>query len=295
MNKSFPQLKGPLLHNHPLAKHTSWKIGGPAEYFYRPVDTEDLIKLLNAWQDEPVTIIGAGTNILIRDQGIKGLVIHLRNSLNKLQALDENTIHSEAGVNLTYLVQKCTELGMIGATFMAGIPGTLGGALKMNAGAYGDAIWHYVKSVETINRHGQIKTRAATEFIASYRQIEGLAKNEWFISAELKFNSGEIEKAKQQMQTYIQKREKSQPLNLPSCGSVFRNPDGDYAARLIEVNGLKGKQIGGAKISEKHANFIVNCGNAKAADVESLMQEIVATVEKSNGIKLITEVHILGD
>jgi UDP-N-acetylmuramate dehydrogenase len=287
--------KSTLLHNHPLAEHTSWKIGGPAEYFYRPLDTEDFVKLLQTWQDEPITVLGAGSNVLIRDRGIKGLVIYLRNSLNQLQLLDENSLRVESGVNLTHLVQKCAELGMIDAAFMAGIPGTLGGALKMNAGGYGNCIWQHIKTVETINRRGEIKLRAADEFMASYRQIKGLAKDEWFIAATLHFNRGAAEKAKEQIKTYIQKREKSQPLNLPSCGSVFRNPQGDYAARLIEASQLKGKQIGGAKISEKHANFIVNCGGATAADVEALIQEIVITVEKSSGIKLISEVDILGD
>ncbi len=295
MKKNLAELKNTLLTNHVLAEHTSWKIGGSAEYFYRPRNIDDLAKLLQIWPDEPITLLGAATNVLVRDKGIKGLVIYLRNSLNNFQKIGANTLRVESGCNLTQLVQKCADFGMIDAAFMAGIPGTLGGALKMNAGAYGDTIWHHVQAVETINRRGQIKFRKAAEFIAHYRHIEGLANDEWFIAAHLYFTLDNIEKTKQQIQTYLQKREKSQPLNLPSCGSVFRNPEGDYAARLIEANNLKGRQIGGAKVSEKHANFIVNCGHATAADVEALIQEIIITVEKANHIKLIPEVHILGE
>jgi UDP-N-acetylmuramate dehydrogenase len=294
MSKNLSKLKGTLQQNHPLAEYTSWKIGGPAEYFYQPADLKDLAQLLQIWEKEPVTILGAATNILIRDNGIKGLVIYLRNNLNNLQFLDDFNLRVEAGVSLMHLVKKCADADMTDMAFMTGIPGTVGGALKMNAGAYGDWIWNHVTAVETINRHGKIKTRSADEFKASYREIEGLAPDEWFAAANLVFTKGNLHEATKQIQTYLQKRAKSQPLDLPSCGSVFRNPEGDYAARLIEKCGLKGKQIGGAQISEKHANFIVNRGNATAVDVETLMQEVMTTVEKSTGIKLIPEVHILG-
>ena len=294
MNKNFSKLRGKLLHNHLLAEYTSWKIGGPAEYFYRPVDLEDLVQIMRVWQEEPITILGAASNVLIRDGGIKGLVIYLRHSLNKLDELDDFNLRVEAGLDLRHLVEKCANLGMFDATFMTGIPGTIGGALKMNAGAYGSRIWNHVIAVETINRIGEIKLRRACEFAVTYRQVDGLNKEEWFVAAQFNFLRGKVEEAKQQVQTYLQRRNKSQPLEFPSCGSVFRNPEGDYAARLIETVGLKGKQIGGARISERHANFIVNCGNATAADVETLMQEIIIKVESSSGVKLIPEVHVLG-
>lgn len=295
MAKNFTELQNTLLCNHPLADYTSWKIGGQAEYLYLPKNLEDLSQLLHSWQEEPITFLGAATNVLIRDGGIKGLVIYLRNSLNELQELDNHTLRAEAGVRLTHLVQKCADLGLLDAAFMAGIPGTVGGALKMNAGAYGDYIWNYVQAVETIDRQGLVKLRAAKEFQADYRQVSGLAANEWLVAAKFNFTSDSVAKAKELVTTYIKKREQSQPLNLPSCGSVFRNPPGNHAARLIEASGMKGRKIGGAKVSEKHANFIVNCGNATAACVESLIQEVMAAVKKTSGVDLILEVHIIGE
>jgi UDP-N-acetylmuramate dehydrogenase len=256
---------------------------------------EDLVQLKLEWKEKPITVLGAATNVLIRDGGVKGLVVYLRNSLNKLDELEDCSLRVEAGVGLAHLVQKCTDFGMIAAAFLAGIPGTIGGALRMNAGAYGDCIWNHITAVETINRFGEIKLRQAKEFVAAYRHVEGLLLDEWFVAARLTFARGEVEAARQQVRTYLHKRQQSQPLGLPNCGSVFRNPEGDYAARLIEASGLKGRQIGGARVSTKHANFIVNCGNATALDVETLMQEIIDVVVKSSGIRLIPEVHILGE
>jgi UDP-N-acetylmuramate dehydrogenase len=291
MKKTFPKLR----QDHLLAEYTSWKIGGAAEYFYEPADLADLKLLLQSWQEGPITILGAATNVLIRDKGVKGLVIYLRNCLNKLDELDDFTLRVEAGVGLARLLQKCMSLGMCDAAFMAGIPGTVGGALAMNAGAYGDCIWKHVTAVETINRFGEIKLRPAEEFTASYRQVIGLAKEEWFIAAQLFFARGDKQEMQRQVTEHLQKRKNSQPLDLPSCGSVFRNPPGDYAARLIEAARLKGRQIGGAKISEKHANFIVNCGKASASDVEELMQEIIHIVKQVHKVNLVPEVHVLGE
>lgn len=295
MKKTFPKLRGELRQNHLLAEYASWKIGGVAEYFYEPADLEDLKMLLHGWQEGPITFLGAATNVLIRDKGIKGLVVYLRNSLNGLSELDNSTLRAEAGVGLARLLQKCMSLGMCEAAFMAGIPGTVGGALAMNAGAYGDCIWKHVTAVETINRFGEIKLRPAKKFTANYRQVIGLAKEEWFASATLFFARGDKQEMQRQVSEHLQKRKNSQPLDLPSCGSVFRNPPGDYAARLIETAGLKGRQIGGAKVSEKHANFIVNCGKASASDVEALMQEIMLTVKQIHKVGLVSEVHILGE
>jgi UDP-N-acetylmuramate dehydrogenase len=295
MKNIFSKFRGNLRQNHPLAEYTSWKIGGPAEYFYEPADLEDLKQFLHDWKKQPVIVLGAGSNVLIRDGGIKGLVIYLRNYLNELSELDDFTLRVEAGVGLARLVQECTHLGMADAAFMAGIPGTVGGALAMNAGAYGDCIWNHVAAVETINRSGEIKLRPAKEFTANYREVIGLSTEEWFVAAQLSFAHGDARDIEQQIREHLQKRKNSQPLDLPNCGSVFRNPQNDYAARLIENCGLKGKQIGGAKISEKHANFIVNCGGAKASDVETLMQEIVTTVKRVHNIDLISEVHVLGE
>ncbi|MEI8054887.1 MAG: UDP-N-acetylmuramate dehydrogenase [bacterium] len=295
MKNIFLKLRGKLQQNHLLAEYTSWKIGGAAEYFYEPADLEDLSILLQSWKQRPITVLGAATNVLIRDRGIKGLIVYLRNCLNELNQINDFTLRVKAGVSLARLLQKCLDLGMCDAAFMAGIPGTAGGALAMNAGANGDCIWNHVACVETINRSGEIKLRQAKEFVADYRQVTGLTTEEWFVAAQLTFTHGNIQKMQLQIGEYLQKRRNSQPLDLPSCGSVFRNPQGDYAARLIEASGLKGRQIGGAKISEKHANFIVNCGGALAVDVEALMREIMLTVKSEHGIDLVPEVHILGE
>lgn len=295
MKNIASKLQSNLQQNHSLAEKTSWKIGGTAEYFYEPANLEDLKLLLNSWQKKPIIFLGAATNVLIRDGGIKGLVIYLRNCLNELNLLDDFTLRVEAGVGLAHLMQKCMLLGMMDAAFMAGIPGTVGGALAMNAGAYGDCIWNHVAAVETINCYGEIKLRPAREFTINYRQVMGLEREEWFVAAQLVFTRGNIQDMEQRVHEYLQKRRKSQPLDLPSCGSVFRNPQNDYAARLIETSGLKGKKIGGAKISEKHANFIVNCGGATAVDVEALMRETMLTVEKKHKVKLFPEIYILGE
>jgi len=293
MNKDFTKLKGILKRDRPLKDLTSWKIGGKAEYFYSPRDKEDFAEVLKEFKNMPVTVLGAATNVLIRDSGINGLVIYLRDSLKDIEKIGDN-VRVEAGVRLSGLVRKLAGLGMVDASFMAGIPGTLGGALKMNAGAYGDSIWNYVKSVELIDRSGKIKTKEAKEFVFSYRKIEGLNQDEWFLGALLNFNRGDIKEAEEKVKSYLEKRSNAQPLDLPNCGSVFRNPKNDYAARLIEECGFKGNGIGGAKVSEKHANFIVNFNNASAGDVEELIEKIVVEVEKTSGIKLIPEVEILG-
>lgn len=283
------------MHNHPLASYSSWKIGGPAEYFYCPRNITDLCKLFKIWRKNSITVLGAATNVLIRDKGIKGLTIYLRNNSQNIQILDQYTVWVSAGTSIAHLVKTCTELGMSSAAFLAGIPGTIGGALAMNAGAYGHSIWDYVESVNIINRQGDVKKRTADKFIIGYRKISGLDLDEWFISANLTFEITTTEKAMEQVHIFLQKRQDSQPLNLPSCGSVFRNPDGDYAARLITSCGLKNKRIGDAQVSDKHSNFIVNCGNATSHDVETLIQHIITTVNKSTGVTLVPEVRIIGD
>jgi len=280
--------------DHPLSSYTSWRIGGAAQYFYQPADLEDLANFLQNWQGKPVTFLGAGSNVLILDGGIDGLVIHLRDRLNVLERVEENALRVEAGVLLAKLVQKCADLGMVNAMFLAGIPGTLGGALAMNAGAYGDSIWEYVDAVETIDKHGKIHIRKREEFKIGYRQVIGLKKNEWFVAAHLKFPLFDKSEAKEKMLTYLAKRRANQPLDEPNCGSVFRNPKNDFAARLIEVSGLKGARIGDAEVSEKHANFIVNKGHAKAFEVEALIDLIKERVFILQGVDLVPEVRILG-
>jgi len=351
LNLAFLELsmRGKLLQTHSLANYTSWKIGGPADYFYQPADLQDLQLFLQASPSLPITVLGAGTNILIPDDNIRGTVIYLRNCLNQIDILgpslalrtatcpviaseakqssnnnalrdfldcraaksavcnDESAdnfrpneqllLRVEAGFSLSLLLKHCIDLGAIDAIFMSGIPGTVGGALAMNAGANGGSIWQFVKAVEVINQSGQIITKDASEFKASYRQVTGLKPNEWFVAAHLNFNTtkdqDKIEQAKQKIANYLQKRKDTQPLDLPNCGSVFRNPLNDYAARLIEASGFKGKQIGGAQVSTKHANFIVNQGDATALDILQLIQGIMRKVKQDHDIELIPEVRII--
>jgi UDP-N-acetylmuramate dehydrogenase len=292
------KFRGELKENVSLSTYTTWYIGGPARYFYRPLDLEDLANFLKYFPevigDQEVIFLGAGSNVLIRDGGIAGVVICLRGCLNQLELLPSGEIKAEAGATLANLINFCFNLDLVDCVFLAGIPGTVGGALLMNAGAHGYSFWDHVISVETINKDGIIEKHLAKDFKASYRFVEGLKQNEWFVSATLKFAKGDVILAKKKMHDFLQKRKDSQPLSEHNCGSVFKNPPNDFAARLIEDCGFKGKQIGGAKVSEKHANFIVNIGNATSRDVETLMQEIVTTVEKKHGVKLIPEIKILG-
>lgn len=297
MKNLIHKLRGELHENYPLANLTSWQIGGPAKFFYRPADLEDFALFLKTWTHEPIIVLGSGTNVLISDKGISGTVVYLREKLNKIEQLDDFTLRAEAGVSCARLVQYSAHQGYIDAVFLAGIPGTLGGLLAMNAGAYGDTIWNHVTQVETINRQGEIKIRDPKEFIIGYRKISGLnitnnVNNEWFVAANLVFAKDASKNATQKVKELLQKRKASHP-SQPSCGSVFKNPPGEHAARLIESCGLKGKIIGGAQISEKHANFIVNLGTAKAADVERLIQEIISEVQKKFGITLETEVKFI--
>jgi UDP-N-acetylmuramate dehydrogenase len=312
MKKLFTKTHGELYENHPLASYTSWKIGGPAECFYHPTDLADLAAFLKHKKKGSILLLGAATNVLIRDAGVKGIVIYLRGSLNELHQVTEfssvlraaiidkkvsedSVLRAEAGVSISRLVQQCVHLDLAGAAFLAGIPGTVGGALAMNAGAFGDSIWNHVIAVETINRKGQVKIRKFSEFNPRYRHVDGLVADEWFVAGYFKFDRGAEGEAETKVRDIIQQRQASQPVDQPSCGSVFKNPPGDYAARLIEACGLKGRQIGGAKISDKHANFIVNEGEASASDVEKLIQLICDTVAKKCNIRLETEVHIFGD
>jgi UDP-N-acetylmuramate dehydrogenase len=295
---STNNIRGKLRENQILAPYTSWKIGGPAQYFFEPADLEDLQEFLrqcSTLEEVPITVLGAGTNVLIRDNGIRGVVIYLRNHLNSLQQLDDFTLRVAVGVTSARLMQHCIHQGFADAAFLAGIPGTVGGLLAMNAGTADGNIWDHVLQVETIKRDGMITYRDAKEFQATYRHVTGLAHDEWFIAAKLLFAKQDGAIAQQTAQAILRKRSASQPLTKPSCGSVFCNPPGQYAARLIEAAGLKGTRIGAAVVSAKHANFILNEGNATARDVELLIQHIVKVVKQSQHIELTPEVRILGE
>ncbi len=289
------QPTGQMRYNEPLANYTSWRVGGVADKFYQPTDKTDLIRFVqNLPENEPLFWMGLGSNLLVRDGGIRGTVINTKNRLKVMQCSDDETIYVEAGVPCALVAKFCAEQGLIGAEFLAGIPGTMGGALKMNAGAFGGETWGIVQNVEMLNRRGDVFIKSADEFKISYRYVN-LNVDEWFLATTLKLQKGDTSESQQNIKMLLAKRANSQPTNQPSCGSVFKNPTGDYAARLIEAAGLKGFKIAGAQVSEKHANFIINIGNATAADIEQLMAFVQAQVAQKHGINLQTEVCIVGE
>jgi len=278
----------------PLSRHTSWHVGGPAEVFFNPRDRADLAAFLRGLPaDVPVYWIGLGSNLLVRDGGLPGIVISTHGTLDALERLSDTRVHAEAGVACARIARQCIKWGLGPAEFFAGIPGTLGGALAMNAGAFGGETWQYVLAVETIDRHGKERVRDKSEYRIGYREVTAPAPEEWFIGAQLAFerrpgaHSDEVHKL-------LARRKETQPIGEWSCGSVFTNPAGDHAARLIESAGLKGYRIGDASVSSKHANFIINHGSARAADLEHLIEHVRSTVERVHGIALRPEVRIVG-
>ena len=286
---------GKLLLNEPMARYTSWRVGGTADRFYIPDGLEDLRRYLQTLDAaEPIYFIGLGSNLLVRDGGIRGTVVLMHNVLNALQ-MDGDLVYAEAGVTCAKLAKFCAKEAKQGAEFFAGIPGTLGGALAMNAGCYGSETWNTVKRVTTIDRRGELHTRDAAEFVASYRHVQMPVADEWFVAAWLGLAAGDAHESAQKIKALLAQRLNSQPLNMPSAGSTFRNPAGDYAARLIEASGLKGYIVGGAQVSEKHANFIVNIGGANALDIELLIKHMRDTVLEKQGVTLQQEVKVIGE
>ena len=236
----------------------------------------------------------AGSNLLVRDGGFPGTVIYVFGVLTDLEWLDAQLLRAGAGVSCAKVARTVSRAGLTGLEFLAGIPGTMGGALAMNAGAFGGETWAHVAAVETVDRSGQLRTRSPDEFQVDYRSVTGVA-DEWFVAAHLLLEYGDTEQAQARIRELLAQRGASQPVQQNSCGSVFRNPPGDYAARLIEASGLKGRRQGGAQVSEKHANFIINTGNASATDIETLILQVQGTVEQLQGVRLEPEVRIVGD
>jgi len=256
---------------------------------------EDLAKLLQQLPENiPVFWIGLGSNLLVRDGGIRGIVILTAGLLNRIELLNDNTLYVEAGMSCAKLARFAARANLTGTEFLAGIPGTFGGALAMNAGAWGGTTWSLVCGLETLDRKGQRHCRQITDYEIGYRQVLG-PKNEWFIAASLQLSPNPKKDGMAKIQTLLEQRNKKQPIGLPSGGSVFRNPPENYAARLIEEAGWKGQCHGGACVSEKHANFIINRQNATATDIETLIEQIKADIAQNYGINLITEIHIVGE
>ena len=312
-------LRGTLRQQVDMSKYTSWRAGGTAERMFQPADLDDLLVFLRSLPaEEPLYAVGLGSNLLVRDGGLRGTVLMLHGTLAALHLEMDGSIYAETGVPGAKLARFAALHDLQGAEFFAGIPGSLGGMLAMNAGCYGSETWQKVLRVQTVDRHGEVHIRTPADYEIGYRHV---ARNkvqdagckmqgtnlssctlpfspdlsEFFIAAWLQFPRGDGESARRGIKALLSKRIATQPLNLPNAGSVFRNPPGDHAARLIEQCGLKGKRIGGAQVSEKHANFIVNTGAATAEDIESLINAVQAEVQQQTGIRLHPEVRIVGD
>jgi len=326
MNMSEPTqfsaagLRGEMLHDEPMSRHVSWRAGGVAQRFYRPTDLADLQDFLRQTPaDEPLLFVGLGSNLLVRDGGFRGTVVQMVGALTELR-MEGELIYAQAGVAGAKLARFAASNNRCGAEFFAGIPGTLGGMLTMNAGCYGGETWQKVDRVQVLTRSGELLERTPQEYEIGYRHVERIgdrgskiegggeepgftqssildpqSSEEFFVGAWLKLEKGDAEEARKEIKVLLEKRSASQPLNLPNAGSVFRNPPGNHAAKLIEGCGLKGKRIGGAEVSEKHANFIVNVGNATAADIENLIEEVRVIVLQKSGVDLHPEVRIVGE
>lgn len=289
-------LRGRLLLDEPMARYTSWAVGGVADAVYRPADTDDLGQFMALLpSDIAIHWVGLGSNLLVRDAGVRGVVILLKAAMQELE-LKGDVVTAGAGVTCARLARQVANWGYADSAFFAGIPGTLGGALAMNAGAHGGETWAQVVEVQVMDRSGSTEWLAPSEWQVGYRSVESVSQREcWFVAARLQFAKGSAEAGIQAIRELQAHRAATQPIDQRSCGSVFRNPVGDHSARLIEVSGLKGLRMGGAQVSEKHANFIVNADNAKAADIERLINHVRSTVAEQHGVSLHPEVRIIGE
>ena len=288
--------QGILLSNERLADYTTWRVGGLAQSMYKPKDIPDLAVFLKQLpMTEPLLWLGLGSNSLIKDHGFSGTVILTQGCLNEIRILSTTDVRVEAGVSCATMARFCARNNLAGGEFWAGIPGTMGGALRMNAGCFDSETWNHVVEVETMTRSGHIRRRKPAEFDVSYRHVAGL-EEEWFIATTCRFVPGEKETSLQRIKTLLAHRAATQPTSEYNCGSVFRNPPNDFAARLIESCGLKGMRLGGATVSEKHANFIINHeGKATANDIAVLIQQVQNTVYEQTATQLTREIHIIGD
>ncbi len=288
-------LRGRLRRGEPMARHSFWQAGGPADYYYKPADLDDLAGFIRqAPPALPLTWVGHGSNLLVRDGGIRGAVISVAGVLTGHRQLEAGTIELEAGLACARAARFAAGRGLAGLEFLAGIPGTVGGALAMNAGAYGGEIWDRVTEVELIDRHGERQSRARQDFSAAYRQAR-IPPGQWFVAARFKLQASSRAAVEASIDALMRRRDETQPWRERSCGSVFKNPPGDHAARLIEDCGLKGRAIGAARVSEKHANFIINSANATALEIEQLIELVQRTVRQRHGVLLEPEVRIIGE
>ena len=307
-------LRGELRSDVPMSRHVSWRAGGRADRVYIPADLDDLASFMHTLPEaEPLLVVGLGSNLLVRDGGFRGTVVLLHGVLSSVELLPADDagvptrIRFDAGVACPKVARFAAMHGLEGAEFLAGIPGTMGGALAMNAGCYGSQTWDRVLGASLLTRDGLRIERVPAEFDLGYRHVElaagarrgslspVLGRDEWFIRATIGLVAGDSARARARIKEFLSRRIATQPLQQPNAGSVFRNPPGDHAARLIESCELKGLAIGGAEVSTKHANFIVNRGGASAADIEALVEAVRGRVLQQAGVDLVPEVRIVGD
>lgn len=285
-------VRGRIALNESLAQHTWIRIGGPADYYVEPAGVDDLIAVMKVVREKQIAfmLMGRGSNILVSDEGYRGVVISLEAGMDSV-SLDGKLVKAEAGVRITKFVDFCVQHSLAGVEMLAGIPGTMGGAIAMNAGAHGGETADHIVDVDVLRGDTVVRVPKA-ECGFSYRrsQIDG----DMIVSARFGLESGDRDELIRQRKELIQKRNMTQPLELPNLGSMFKNPPGNYAAKLIEGAGLKGKRIGDAQVSEKHANFIVNHGTATSAEVMQLVDLIQRTVYQHNGVRLELEVKLIG-
>jgi UDP-N-acetylmuramate dehydrogenase len=291
-------LRGVLRFDEPMHRHTSWRAGGAADRAYTPADAEDLAAFLARLPaDEPLLFAGLGSNLLVRDDGFRGTVVFMHGALGRIEMGGAGLVFAEAGVASPKVARFASMHAFEGAEFLAGIPGTVGGALAMNAGCYGAETWERVAKVRVIDRRGAVRERTPDAYDIGYRHCtrrDASTGDEWFLGAWFRFVPGDGDAARARIKDFLSRRIATQPLGQPNAGSVFRNPPGDHAARLIQSCGLKGHRIGGAEVSTKHANFIVNTGAATAADIEQLIHLVRETVWRDCAVRLEPEVRIVG-
>lgn len=288
-------LRGKFKIDEPMSRHTSWRVGGPAQYFYLPADRQDVVSLLKTVPIEiPVHWIGLGSNMLVRDGGVDGVVVKTTKALANIEVRTNQSLYAEAGVSCAKVARISAAHHLTGAGFLAGVPGSFGGALAMNAGAFGGETWPLVQRIECVNRCGEEKIFDSAAITYSYRHVElpdgySLLAGLLQLAADKSEADGKIE-----IKELLDKRNASQPIQSANAGSVFKNPDGDFAARIIEYLGLKGRSQGGARFSDVHANFIINDGDATAADIEMLMTMAQKLAQEKMGVALEPEVRIIG-
>ena len=298
-NHSMPEfalnLRGAFETGVAMSRYTSWRVGGQADYMFTPADEEDLVTLIQELPQEiPVFWLGLGSNLLVRDAGFEGVVIRTQKGLNKLEQISDTDVYAQTGVACAKMARYTSQRKLSGVEFLSGVPGTIGGALAMNAGAFGGETWDWVKSIRCCTADGEVVELKQDQLEKGYRYVN-LPKGYGILSAIFALNVDEsITDGREKIKNLLEKRGNSQPVQSANAGSVFRNPTGDYAARLLEESGLKGHQIGGASYSTKHANFIINHGDATANDIELLIELGQSRVLENFNIKLEPEVRIIG-